>query len=349
MTEATQGSMVNRVRKLMERAQHVNTTEHEREACLAKANEIMEANRIDRALLNAAKDTKRTGIDKREWPFPSFSDAFAIQIRSIIDSVIGHCHIRSAYKFDTVTVVGFSEDLFYAEMLYATINMEFARRINPEWDDALTVSQNIKALKEAGLKWQKIGQMAEEAGHQGNRKSYGWLGNAYRRECDRVGEEWSRQTQTHDAYRKSFASSFAATIKDRLRVMQERAEKQHESNGSGTELALRADNDAIDEEFWRLFPEFHPDAMKRKREQTDEFMRKMDDKEKQRRAGLSDKQRQAEDDRHARQAEQARKAYHKQRSSFDSKGWAAGDRVAAQVDLTMGKNSFNSERKQVEE
>lgn len=341
-TEITETGLMRRIRSLIERAEHAGTPEHERQACLKKADALMFANAIDRATISAVKD-KASGIKKFDWEVPWESE-FSAYISDIMRKVANHCRLKCASQYGKLVVVGYEEDIMYGQMLWTTIHLEFARRINPSWDNNRTFDENVTLLKEAGKKWPEIGQISAANGHPGSTTNAAWLRNAYRRQCLLEGREPVNHTQRHRAYRMSFAESFFATITRRLRELKA-TEENSITDRDRVLPALRADSDKVDEVFWEHFPNLHPDAQAAMYEK---YRRQAEEDRKRQEAlweSMTDEERAAE---RRRQAREDRKWDRYNRNSYiqvDDAGWSAGDEVARSVNLSMGKNGGVDNRK----
>lgn len=327
--------LLKRIRALLERANDERNHEGEREASLAKAQQLMDQHRIELAMLDYGKGVPTQTPISYEIEIPP--SKFADKKFSILFYIAQHCGVRIAWSQDKSILVGMQSSIEMAELLYTLTILEFDSRIDPGWDREKSFDANVKALQEAGKKWVQIARLANRNGGNprtglpGSEKDGSWLLTAYRRECARLGEEPRRQTQRHEAYQESFASSFLGTIYNRLDHMRSAADR--ERGGELTKLpAIMSEQDRVNAEYWRLFPHLHPQAQKQRQEEAAE-------RERRRRAAMTQEERDAEDERRAKWVAKPSKT-----TTYDEAGWAAGDRAAQRVDLLGGKNRVENKK-----
>lgn len=272
--------IMTRIMKLMERANHQETPDAEAVSCMEMAEKLMAQHMIDRADLKPENTSK---IVQDHWDLmwnAVDESSFRYYMKDMMETVLEHCGIRVHpqtttpkddegrldYSRKRFTVVGFPEDMMYAEQIWFRVFREFVSNINPQWDNAKPLQENVYAMARAGMSWGDIHKAAEKSGVEyglpallngGGAK----LRNLYRAECEKRGEEYSK-TRTHDAYRTTFVRSYGSTIAQRLRQMRENA-KETISDSDKYALALRTTKKRVDEEFYRLFPEFDPELRAR--------------------------------------------------------------------------------------
>lgn len=334
--------IMDRIQGLINKANDSATTEAEREAMLLKADALMTAHRIDDAKINSRKSR-----DSREKPiitnvpFPNYYDAWFDQyswmMRNVCDAAQVRVHLTRNAKTGDVTanLIGFKDDIDYAQMLWLSIHLAFSSKLNPRWDSMLTEDENVKILKEAGWKWEKIAHAGGFDWPDG-----GKLKRAYRRQCNKEGVEPTPHTQRHDAYRKSFAESFSSTVNNRLWQMQQKRDATEKS--SGAELVLRDRSTEVDEELYRLFPHLRPatpEAMEKWREEN--RARQAREREEWEKLSLVERARRTR----AEERESARRQREYERDNakrFDSAGSSAGRRAGQSVDLSAGRNAVRN-------
>lgn len=342
MSEKIQG----KVSSLLERASHPGTDEHERELCIKKADELMAKYRIDRAMINFQKKETRQEIQSKEVIIPEY---FIDQLGSLIHALYRHSGCKTAYAFRRCTAVGYPDDLFYADMLWNTVHMEFASQMFPSWDESDSFEANVYRLKEAGFKWSDIRdkdpswKMPELGLFEKAPPVSSKYKTAYTRYCKKNGIVPSPHTQRHEAYRLSYAESFASTLRKRLNKMDQDNKKAEDDAGEEAALAIISDKDRIEEEFYRLFPNLRPMTD----EERAEFDREQEERrkaEEERRAKMTQKQRDEEDRRNERDRRRARRAFEKSRVKVDQNGWNRGHEAASNVDLSGGGNKMGTGR-----
>jgi hypothetical protein len=348
ITEETPKSILDKVAKLITLAEHANTSDIEREAFLAKADAMMVKYAIDRAVI----ESRKTAGEQREKPVsvtvPFIRDGvdFESQYVSMFSSICNHNRVRAVIRTyrEEATIVGFSADVEYTQMTWNSVYLAFVSKLDPTWDPSRPADENIKVLKEAGWKWSRIADVANEHGFECTATD-GRLKAAYRRQCKAEGVEPTSHTQRHAAYRAAYAEAFAATISSRLYRMRTAAEDQVASRrGTGTEVALRSRADTVNEEFYSLFPHFRPMSAEQRAEQerlADEALKREQD----RLASMTPAQRAAEERRKAREEARWQAQYERERAKLqDAAGRRAGHAAAASVDLGAAKVSTDTRK-----
>lgn len=301
-----QDSIMSKIMKLLERANHPSTPEAEAKACEEKADALMAQHQIDRMDL---KPEEKAKIIQDAWSIhfgvSGKAHEFGSAIESLMRAVLSHCKIKMDPRYSYGTnengdkdygvrvfkLVGFPEDIAYAERIWFRVFKEFVFNVNPGWRKDASIEDNAYDLVKASIDWQTMVLMANNAGDdripvselevlqpydkrqipvKGNRpliKGINMLRDAYRAECERRGEayEYNKGDKTRASYRSSFAISFAGTIKRRLDEMRQKAEETV-SDRDKYALALVDTEEQVEREFYRLFPEFDPEIRKRQRD-----------------------------------------------------------------------------------
>lgn len=337
---AASESVMSKLRGLLERAQHPDTSPEERDACRARAQGIKDKFAIEEHELNMADPTRASRPIVRDVMLrPRGSSGYwAGHIGALWAAFAGHCGIsyRIEYKNEgkVARSVGYESDISFAEMLFAMASLEFYARIEPGWDVRRSFDDNVKRLKDSGKKWVEIAQIANRNGGNPRTKDLGsttngaWLQSAYRRECERLGVEPTRHTQRHDAFRRSFADSFVSEIDLRLALMRRSSDSERGQNY--TNLPAIVDRtQKVKAEFYRMYPDMHPDEVRRRSEAAAEA-------ETARREALSPDERAREDAQNQRWWNRYEKDQVRQ---HDPNGWSAGAEAARNVDLTGGSGS----------
>lgn len=337
----SQDKFINKVQALFAKAASTEF-EAEREECLRLADKLILSHQIDRALLKTGTDTRvEEGLTSTEWEIPYTE--FSAQVGGLLGAVMQHCQIRMAWKnHRTMTVVGFESDIAYAEMLWAIIYREFAGNLWPKWKSERTFDANVYAHVKGGYKWRDIADVAIKHGvdfhWHPTKRDGGKLKRAYQRECERLGVPALAHTQRHSAFRASYAQSFQQTISLRLRDMRKRNQDESGVEAGQFALAVRSNAAKVQEEFYRLFP--HHDPANRAAENSAAAQA-----EAERRAAMTQKQRDAEDARRERQYQKDLKWMQEQQNkNYDVNGWSHGNKVARNVDLSMGQGHLTPNR-----
>ena len=285
-------------------------------------------------------------------------------------------HVRTEQGTDNeFHLYGAAEDVAWLDMLFNMIKLQFLTKLDPKWDTEKGYDENVYNHKVAGFKWAEIDRIAQRSGGFESRESTeiksvrrwqadsnGWeiikddelsmwvdvrrpngffhkLKAAYVRHAKVIGDDTRVKTQSHQAYRLSFAESFRTTMTNRLWDLQKESEAQMDTI-PGAALALRDVKDDADRAMWADFPNLSPEEIA-KREQAwrdqvaaekkvrEDMLAAMSSKERQ--AFLEAEEAQARKDAKAQRAwERKNKRYY----TYDQTALALGSKAAASVDLT---------------
>lgn len=375
MTTPNDKAVMSRIMKLLERAEHPGTPAAEAQACREKAEAMMAQHQIDRMEL---APEERSKIICDVWDLNvggskgNYNYEYAAQVTNLLLTVLEHCGIRVNRKYEyakrddgstdfttrQIKVVGFPEDISYAERIWFRVYKEFVGNLAPRWDPKISLGANAYSFVSAGMEWLDLIKLARSAGddripepltdargrylpgveNKPLGRGLNLLRNAYKAECAERGEAYAyrKGSQLRVASRNSFAQSFASTIRHRLDEMRDKA-KETVSDRDKFALALVDTKEQVDAEFYRLFPEYDPAVRQRMRE-TEEFEAAC------RWAALSPEEQQkvlkeqaAEEARWARRASRARANYGRVRTSnrdrLDHAAWERGRKTAQNVNL----------------
>lgn len=180
--------ILDRVAKLLERANHKNTGAPERDACLKKADMLMMQHQIDEAMLA----TRRVGAQRSEpivgeAVFVRKDDEFYEVLTKVVSVFMNLCKVKvlvstgyekdanGSYSYPLVEknalkICGFPDDVEYFRMLWTGAFLVFSGKLSPRWDNSQTLAWNIRAQKESGTKWGVIYDLALANGWSGYRR-----------------------------------------------------------------------------------------------------------------------------------------------------------------------------------
>lgn len=261
--------ILERVRLLLDKAEHVNTPAPEAELALKMANSLMAKHAIDEAIIRAGQTSSQrrapssTVIKLGEngtaefWPV----------LRGIINDIAATNRCTGVISFNSVKLYGMAEDLSWTEMLFTTTYMQFVRELNPKWDESLGYDHNVYNYKVAGYKWKQIDEFAILMGHP-SRESltdgkpngfYHKLKAAYVRHAKLVGDTNRVTTQSHSEYRRQFAEAFAHRISMRLWEMRKASQAETDST-PGAALALVTMSEDVREAMYAEYPHMRPET-----------------------------------------------------------------------------------------
>lgn len=339
MTEAIHDvdmKITERIRKLLERATHEGTSDAEAEACKLKAEMLMAKHRIDMAML--AFEHKDQAREILVHKIERHRLEYAGVLNSLKMFIYRHCKCQVHNGWEELTAVGYESDLMYADLIWSGVYLDFVGKMLPTWSAERSFDQNVYLLKESGKSWMEIVYAAPaEAGL--NRNSGSRLRTAYANWARKIGAEVKAQPRSPKVWRQGFVEGFDVHLRSRLMAMADQA-KAENSTSEKAAVALQTDEDRVNQFFWTMFPELHPDALRKRRE---EWKAQREAKE----AAKTPEEREKE--RKAAEREQARfrKMYYNQRYNPDSgTGYSAGIDAAKNVDL--GGTKLKDERKRLQ-
>ena len=325
-------NMKRRITALLDRAEHPNTNEHEAASAREKAEELMKAHRIERAMLHLkGHDERRFEVKKFDVRYSDFS---------IFIAVFDHVNAHVAVDGQGYAVVGYPEDIFYGETLYRRAAAEQDEALSPIWKDELSVERNIYRLRTSGMEWRSVffrlpTEVKEQLGVvYPDQSAMNKLQYRFRKEQDRIGAEpfvWRKDKQEFNRW---FRQGFSSRLTQRLWDLRKRAEA--EPTVGEYAVAILSDDEALKEEFYNLFPQYRP-ASEEDRKKARAQREADAQAEAERRANLTDAQRRREDEkaeREARQAERRWRKYEKENTP-DRNAWAAGTKRAEKVRLLL--------------
>jgi len=269
---ATKEGAMRKIMAMLARAADENNSVHERELSAQMAENLMAQHMIDRMDL---KPEEKATVVKDTWSV-SLRDAdyeFRGAIRQLIMSILRHNNIRfypelkwgknefghTDFDIEIWTIVGFPEDIAYAEAIWFRVFREFVMNVSPKWDPSKSLGYNAYHFTRAGHKWREIWHLAYNNGHKiAEPGTVEYIPSTLKREVRKYMDEnnlgeYEAHTQSHKKYRSSFAQAFAGTIGQRLRQMRDEAGKVTDADRFA--LALRSTAEYVDEEFDKLFPD----------------------------------------------------------------------------------------------
>lgn len=359
MTEPEERT-VERIRKLLDRAAHPNTPEGERDACLAKADDLMVKYSIDQALLNQSRSKEeREKPERRDIEFFDASSPLRGGLSTILEELARLCDVRvvrlsNARKHATV---GFSADIDYLELLFLSVRNDFQQKMFPKWDPDGDLDENIYRFKVAGYKWIQIWK----TGAQQHRtpmpctsppKDGGYLIRAYKRHAKKVGDARPIATQSFDRYRASYAAGFVNTINERVTTMTAHRRTEEASSGSGAEVALRDRRADVLEALYVEFPFLRPPSDEELERDAAEARARREREQAEFDAWWA-KATEAQKNKYYREQERKQRDYarweaeYHRRHRVDPEGYGAGSRAAASIDLSGGRNNLGSQGREI--
>ena len=265
-TPAEIAKMMGRISALLAKAESSNFPE-EAATYRAKAEELMRRYRIEEERLIAEQVTSGEPI-WRDVPLAGYQSPWEAVISSMFWNIAKFCGVEGVADYVKSEdgkwvyvgrVVGYDMDIRLLEMIFMATRLAFLARMEPEYDPAKSVEENVYALRGAGIDRQRIAKMVfGEANHQNGIK----VGKIFKTECERRGEvdAVSGRGFNADAYRTAYADQFRTTIRRRLR------EAKDAADSTGGALVLPQRVERIQEALWTRYPAMRPETPEQRAE-----------------------------------------------------------------------------------
>ena len=358
--------ILDRVAALLAIAEHPNTGEHEADTALRQANKLIAKHAIEEAMLRQAQTVgERRALVRREVVIGA--GEFSPYLRTILGAAVDANRCSYAISGGEFLVFGADEDIAWVETLFSMIRLQFLLKINPKWDEANSLDENIYNFKVAGYKWSDIDKLAVLHGHPSMESTKmsgtwssekGWhdapLGTgyfhkmfgAYKRYAKKIGDVTPVATQNQQAYRLSYAESFRSTMVERFRQMGREAAEEMDTI-PGAVLVMVSQKEEADRMMWAEFPHMDPKVqkanaekfMEQSRKEAEARQAKLDAMTSQERQAFLEKEEAA--DRRRAKADAAWYRKNVKTYTYDSSARAKGAQAASSVDLTRKVGAAN--------
>lgn len=403
-----------KVMKLLDLAADQGATPAERELAAEHAERLMAKHMIDR--MDAERAARAAGRTERK-PEQTYWDIrigiannsaraqsmeYGSTILQLAADVLTHCNVRirpgveyvkddhgkvTDYSIRRIIMVGYAEDITYADRIWFRVYKEFITNVNPSWLPGRDkLGENVHNMQRAGYKWDRIWKEAwayqqtqrqaipdwafitaagrcREVLDPHKERSCPALKSAAKEYCASIGQEYQPHTQRHEAYKTSFARSFQSTMKQRLdRIRREASTERGEGDDFDRNryaLAVVDTKERVDAEFYKLFPEHDPEVQRQRREAAEakraaESQAAWDALTEQEQQEVLDWQEavyKAQEAEWAKQRRRARRNYGTYRESptdhIDNSAWERGRQAANRVNLRNDGEVHENSRDQL--
>lgn len=263
MTESRRADILRKVRALIAKADST-TFEGEAQVFRAKADELMVAYAIEAFEVQPGEDKPKA--IRRDFNIDWYWDSpFRSQLWSLFNRLAHHCRcvvVGAEYtRWAGLPVIGMPADLDYFDFLITSLQLQMSKRLEPQVLPELTYDENLAMLKEAGLKWERVGELFRQAGvpSPADRLTGKAMNVAFREQYKAICKRENRQPlrANPETYSRNFADGFVAKVTERLRQMRAANEA---AAGDGKSLVLRDIRITVQEEMYNLFPHLRPHA-----------------------------------------------------------------------------------------
>lgn len=259
--------ILEKVRKLIDKADDPAVGEHESDALRAKADELMLKYAIEQAELERVSRKHTEEPVSKRILVTDQKLAIRTQLCDLLYTLAKYnrCQMVAHGYNDAgdfplwATLVGFPTDIEFTEMLFTSLRLEIARNIHPKPDPRASYEDNLITLKEAGLKWADIFELLKSVGQAEDpftRNKAVRYTKDYTKACDERGRE--RMYVQPVTHQRSWMAGFNWRISQRLAEERRRMEDQFKdrvkTRVGGTDLVLRDRNQRVLEMYDHLFP-----------------------------------------------------------------------------------------------
>jgi hypothetical protein len=257
MTE--QQKMLERVRALLAKADSTPFPA-EADTFRAKADALMMKHRISSwQLKDPDQNSRIVQITRYDMSWYE-SSPHGVDLWNVLASVANHCRVKLVpwmYSTGAIPVGGTEADLEYMDVLFTSIMLELSKGLEPKPNPGETMIEYLVRAKEAGMKWERIGELMLEFGiadfPEYKRNVGVRFTKLYTDYCTEHGRPRLRTSPI--VYQRSYSNGFRMEISRRLAKIREEAREQYDwnKNAEGMELVLADITSVIDAKIKDLF------------------------------------------------------------------------------------------------
>lgn len=255
----TQNPMLAKIQGLLDTYQSLTDTNPEgAQAYLDKAEQLMQKYAVDEAMLSAARQLAGGVVEEPEQRIITFmpaNDKLGNQWYNLIIAVAKHYDCEFfGWTSGSGYLVGFPSNMDIVQMVYTSLRMQALSKLDPKPNKDLSFDENVFILHEAGIKWQRIGFLMNQAYHEATelgqvidrnwevvpwdekKKDGGRLIRACKRWCKEANQPY-RAVSSPVTFQRSYAQGFLNEVRDRFAMLRKYREEQIRST-NGAELVL---------------------------------------------------------------------------------------------------------------
>ncbi len=254
-------AMMDRIEKMLARADHPNTPPEEADTARAMAETMMRKYRIEQEDLLKRGELKVDQFnvlfkDINAYPMDS---EFGQVYRYLISAAINHAGCLGVWRGYVPTddgtqyvlqAIGYEEDIRYAESLFMSARLVFADRMEPKPDPNLSDMENVYRMRSAGMERIRIANL------MGWVKGGAKVTRLYKQACALKGEEPVLTGKGVDVkqYREAYAEAFWLQFYERLQAARNAADAEVSPG-----LQLHDREGRIKEAMYQRYPHLRPD------------------------------------------------------------------------------------------
>ena len=254
-TQQQLDKIMERVKNLLNRADHPNTPAPEADLCRAKAEKYIKEYRIAEEDLIAEGDGGIVPISKKIQVCPLRS-RYAVEYRRLLGTALYHTGCEGVTSSEIIDgeywtvceVFGYDIDVRYCEQLFMSARLLFADRMEPKYDPNLSDQQNVYRMRAAGMERIRVAEV------MGWVKGGAKVTRLYKAECEARGEDPVLTGKGIDvkAYRDAYRDGFIHEFQMRCWYAQQAADR--ETGG----ITLHGRKERVKEAVYAKYPELRP-------------------------------------------------------------------------------------------
>lgn len=249
-----------KVRALLDTAESYEAEGNEEASALyrAKAQEMMVKYRVEQEETLAVDPGAAKPI-QRDIVLVGRGSAFRQSYHTMWYWIAQHCEVEHWVQYVyteqgyqlVAHVVGYEEDVRYAEMLFTSARLVFGEKLEPKVKPELSDQVNIYRLRSAGIERIRIANIMWS---NTDKVFLARVGRLYKAECAERGEEpaLSGRGVMARGYREQYAEAFVVQLSSRLWQARQAA------TATGGGLVLHGRKERVQEAFYTFYPDQRP-------------------------------------------------------------------------------------------
>lgn len=253
--------MMERIRKLLERADHPNTPAPEAAESRRLAEKIMVKYRIEEEHLIKSGDLKSDVINVQDYivPVAPLDSEFRDVYQRLASYAAHHTGCTGVFKWDyssgnyVMHLFGYEGDIRYTEALFNAARMLFADRMEPKPHPDLSDEDNVYRMRSAGMERIRIAAMM---GYGTTNSATAKVTRLYKKACAERGEDPTLTGRGNNVknFRDVYTSEFTDTFWYRLYNARNAVEAEIQEGG----LVLHDREGRVKEAMYKVYPHLRP-------------------------------------------------------------------------------------------
>lgn len=265
MTDNRKADILRKVRALMAQAEGTTHPE-EADAFRAKADELMTAYAIMEWELDKGTPQESMPTSRRydiNWYYDSnMQESVRNNLWWMFQDCARFARCRAIHhdaKYNDgilmIMVLGMESDLNYMDMLFTSLMVDMLGNLEPRPKRHLPMIENLVIMKEAGMKWERIGGLLYDAGQLPTpytRNTGVRFTKLYTDYCEEHNR--ARLRTSPAVYQRSYAEGYTNAVSSRLaRMVQARRETTGANDGNKYALVVRSTQQKVEDLYQQMY------------------------------------------------------------------------------------------------